>query len=744
MVMRANTARARLILARQLFGLLFCAATLLAGCNQSGRSSAPSAAPLSAGQIDTARLLAADAEPGNWLTSGRDFGKSHYSPLSSINRETVQRLGFAWDYATHTNRGLQATPVVVDGIMFTSGVAGRVYALDAATGRELWAFNPQVDGQVSRKVCCDNVNRGVAVWQGRVYVAALDGRLFALDARSGAVVWQVDTVVDPARGYTSTGAPEIAGDKVVIGNAGGEYDARGYVSAYTLQDGKLVWRFFTVPGDPRRPFEHPELELAAKTWDKASRWEIGLGAAVWDGMVYDPTLDLLYIATGNAQPWSQGKRSPAGGDNLFACSVIALQASTGRMAWYYQQVPGDQWDFDSNAPMVLADLHVNGRRRPVLMHAPKNGFFYVIDRKSGEVLSAKNIVPVNWTNGLETKTHRPVIDRQAVDYRTGPKAIYPWGSGAHNWAPMAYSAQSGLMYIPVNEGANVMFDARDTLPHRPALTNVATTSIPVGSFRGLPTGNLPERITAALRDPKLTRNLPHSDLRAYLDAWDPVTQQRVWRVDMRSAYDRGGVLATGGELVVQGNTAGELKFYDARSGALLHTLDIGTSIVAAPMTYRIGDVQYIAVMAGLGGGPLSFAPPTGSAADQRGNQGRILAFRLDGGPTPKPDLLPPVPDFPQPPPLTATPDVVSRGAGLFAANCGRCHLNASARGATPDLRRMSAGTHQAFRQIVLHGSLRARDMPQWDDVLSEADADAIQAYLIGLSWEAFRAQGATH
>jgi quinohemoprotein ethanol dehydrogenase len=721
--------------ARIAAGLLL--ALLLAVACDSRTTHSPVSTP-SAGQVDRARLLAADSEPQSWLTAGRDFGKSHYSPLTQINKDNVRSVGFAWEYQTHTNRGLQATPIVVDGVMYTSGVAGRAYALDAATGKELWSFDPQVDGQVSRKACCDIVNRGVAVWRGKVYVAALDGRLFALDAGSGAILWQTDTVIDHARGYTSTGAPEIAGSNIVIGNAGGEYDARGYISAYNLDDGSLSWRFFTVPGDPRKPFEHPELELAARTWDPVSRWELGLGAPVWDGMVYDPTLDLLYIATGNALPWSQGKRSPAGGDNLFACSVLAINATTGRMAWYYQEVPADQWDYDSNAPMILADLTIGGQKRAVLMHAPKNGFFYVFDRKTGEVISAKNFVPVNWTKGLDPKTFKPIIDREAVDYAGSPKAVYPWGGGAHSWAPMAYSTQTGLVYLPVTEGANILFDATDRIERRPALTNSVTSSIALGAFRSMPPANLPARIKTALAAPDLTQNVPHKGLQSYLDAWDPVRQQRVWRVEMANLFDRGGVLAVGSGLVAQGNMAGLLNFHDATNGALLHSIDTGSSIVAAPMTYSIGTEQYLAVMASVGGGPLSFNPPPDSAAYKRGNLGRVLVFKLGGGETPRPALLPPVAPTPQPPPLSASADEIARGASLFAQNCSRCHANVSTRGSTPDLRRMSAATHAAFEQIVLKGALRPRGMPQWDDVLSESDTQAIHAHLISLGWEAFR------
>jgi quinohemoprotein ethanol dehydrogenase len=369
---------------------------------------------------------------------------------------------------------------------------------------------------------------------------------------------------------------------------------------------------------------------------------------------------------------------------------------------------------------------------------PRTASFYVFDRKTGEVISAKNFVPVNWTKGLDPKTFKPIIDREAVDYSGSPKAVYPWGGGAHSWAPMAYSTQTGLVYIPVTEGANILFDATDNIERRPALTNSVTSSIALGAFRSMPPADLPARIKTALAAPDLTRNVPHKGLQSYLDAWDPVRQQRVWRVAMANLFDRGGVLATGSGLVAQGNMAGALNFHDASSGALLHSIDTGTSIVAAPMTYSIGTEQYVAVMASVGGGPLSFNPPPDSAAYKYGNQGRILVFKLGGGVTPKPALLPPVEPIPQPPPLRATAEIVARGASLFAQNCSRCHANVSTRGSTPDLRRMSAATHAAFEQIVLKGALRPRGMPQWDDVLSESDTQAIHAHLISLGWEAFR------
>ncbi|HEU4618538.1 MAG TPA: PQQ-binding-like beta-propeller repeat protein, partial [Gammaproteobacteria bacterium] len=368
--------------------LAVSAGALLAACGgpgESGNEAAASARTASSaarafGRIDRERLLAADREPGSWMTEGRDVGKTHFSPLAGIDRETVGRLGFAWQYDTHTTRGLEATPVVVDGVMYAAGTTGRVYALDAATGKELWAFDPHSDGQVNRYACCDEVNRGLAVYDGLVYVGAFDGRLFALDAQTGAVVWQIDTFIYKDRAYSSSGAPEIAGDVVVIGNAGADYDARGYISAYDRKTGALKWRFFTVPGDPAKGFEHPELEMAAKTWDPHSRWDVGGGGTVWNSMVYDPELNLLYVGTGNAALFNWHERSPSGGDNLFLCSILAIDPDTGRLVWYYQEVPRESWDYTATQPMILADLDIKGTRHKVIMQAPKNGFFYVLDR----------------------------------------------------------------------------------------------------------------------------------------------------------------------------------------------------------------------------------------------------------------------------------------------------------------------------------------------------------------------------
>jgi len=463
--------------------------------------------PMGRGQIDLKRLMAADKHPDLWLTSGRDFGKSHYSPLAQINKDNVGRLGFAWSYDTHTIRSLEATPIVVDGVMYASGSVGQVYALDAKTGNEIWTFDPKSDLRVNQRACCDEVNRGVAVWKGKVYVASFDGHLIALDANTGQELWRVDTIVDKKRAYTSTGAPQVAGHVVVIGNAGAEYDARGYVSAYDLDTGKLAWRFYTVPGDPSKPYENPELEMAAKTWDPKSNWPMGGGGTVWGDMAYDPELNLLYFGTGNGTYYDQSRRSPSGGDNLFIASILAINPDTGRLVWHYQEAPGDQWDYDVVQQIVLADLKIGGQVRKVLMQAPKTGFFYILDRKTGRVLSAEKFVPVTWADHVDLKTGRPVEAADARSYRyssNGKKLIEPSPMGGHNWNPMSYDPQTGLVYIPATENGQE------------------------GIFSG----------------------------QSFLRAWDPIRGTKVWDVPRPGWWDRGGVLSTAGGIVFTGTVTG--------------------------------------------------------------------------------------------------------------------------------------------------------------------------------------------
>ena len=361
----------------------------------------PAIAPLlvNAAAVDAKRL--ASREPDQWLAPGGDASGSYYSPLKEIDTTNVARLGFAWAYDLGTGRGQESTPLVIDGVMYASSNFGRVYALDAASGKELWKYDPHIDGQWARYACCDAVNRGIVAFEGRLYVEALDGWLHAVDARTGLLLWKVDTLVDrhSHQPYSLSGAPQLAGDLIIVGNAGGDFaGARGYVSAYDLKSGELRWRFFTVPRDPAAGSQdQPHLDVAIKTWDPKHRWDAGSGGTVWDGMAYDPTLELLYFGTGNAAPYNHYVAGRSSGDELYAASIMAVHAASGTLAWYYQTVPGDRWDFDSSQKLVLADVDVHGRRRQVLMQAAKNGFYYVLDRASGELLSAHNFAFVNWT-----------------------------------------------------------------------------------------------------------------------------------------------------------------------------------------------------------------------------------------------------------------------------------------------------------------------------------------------------------
>ena len=678
------------------------------------------------------------ASPGDWPTIGGTAAGTHYSPLAAIDTHDVARVGFAWQVRLPTTRGLEATPVVVDGVMYTSGNWGTVYAMDAATGRELWTFDPQVDGQWGRSACCDVVNRGVAVADGVVYVASLDGRLHALDAATGKPRWTANVL--PVRGraafeYSITGAPLIAGRLVVIGSGGADFHgARGFVAAFDRRTGRLQWRFYTVPRDPASgPQDQAHLVRAVGTWSRHTNWKDGGGGTVWDGMAYDPRLDLVYVGTANPSPYVIGK-DERGEDALYAASIVAIHASTGRLAWYYQEVPGDGWDYDATQDLILARLPVDGHERDVLIQAAKDGFLYVLDRRTGRLLSARPFAFENWARGIDPNTGRPRRNA-AADYDTGPKLVFPGMTGAHSWQATAYDPATRLVYVPVIDAPMVYVRTA----HRPA-------GLIQGSFEVA--GIFPKDYDpAAMRSlfgplpslAQLARRAGHPAVaRGVLRAIDPRTGRWVWSADGSDPWD-GGALATAGGLVVRGDVAGRLDFYAADSGRLLRRIETGSSIIAAPMTYRVRGVQYVAVMAGYGGGTLADPFPAGSAARKYGNAGRILAFKLGGGAVPIPAPLVPAP-FPQPPPRRGTAAEVHAGAVLYDRYCSRCHV--FGRGVLPDLRRVSGATLGDFDRIVLDGALRPLGMARWDDVLDRHQADAIQAYLIDAAWQAYDAERA--
>ena len=668
----------------------------------------------------------------DWTNPGGDAGKTHHSTLIKIDRSNVNQLGLAWQAELGTNRVLEATPVVVDGVMYTSGVAGRAYAFNAATGEEIWTFEPEVDMQVNRTTCCDMANRGVAVANGKVFVAALDAQLYALDAKTGAVVWQTDTVDDPKRGVHSTGAPEVAGNVVVIGNGGAEYDVRGYVSAYDLDSGELAWRFHTVPRDPELgKQDHPDLEEAVKTWDPESRWDIGGGGTAWDAIHYDPLTGYVIIGTGNGGPYHTAKRSPQGGDQLYLSSLVALDAKTGRVAWHYQETPGDDWDYTATSPMILTDMDWEGETdRPVVIHAPKNGFLYILDRRDGKLLRAKPIARQNWTRGIDPETGKPIPNPEAADYSKGPKIVFPATPGARNWHPASYDPESGLYFAPVQDMGNLMFMTPGQKPMREkAINNDAALIFGPDIEPALPT--LPPQVQEAVRALPAFEEIKKQPFTSELRAIDPLTGEAKWRVSMDGWQDRGGVLTTASGLLFQGNLAGQLRVFDMESGKLLKTIETGTSILAAPMTYEVDGVQYVAVMAAWGGGGFPYVPRY-SAAYERSNQGRLLVFKLGGDDVPMPDKLPPLEVAPEPPAQAdgVTTDTIARGQQLFfSVGCALCHSNQH-RSITPDLRRMQPNIHQAFDQIVLEGALVGGGMPRWDDLLTKEDSAAIHAWLI--------------
>src|SRR5438874_2669172 len=375
-------------------------------------------------------LSTASNDAADWTTYGRTNDEQRFSPLSQVSDQNISQLGLAWSRELGTSRGLEATPLVSNGVIYTTGEWSVAYALDAKSGEILWTFDPQVPRARARKICCDVVNRGLAFYHDKVFLGTLDGRLIALDAKTGKPVWDVVTV-DQSKSYAITGAPRIAKGLVLIGNAGSEFGVRGCVSAYDAETGKLVWRTFTVPGDPARGFESKALEEAAKTWH-GQWWVTGGGGTPWDSIVYDPELDLVYVGTGNGTAWYRDLRSPGGGDNLYLASIIALRASNGELVWHYQVTPGDNWDFDATQPLMLANLKIDGATRKVIMQASKNGFFYLLDRQSGRFISAKPFVKgITWASEINPKTGRPVESATAYE-ALKPVLVSPDPDGALN------------------------------------------------------------------------------------------------------------------------------------------------------------------------------------------------------------------------------------------------------------------------------------------------------------------------
>ena len=656
---------------------------------------------------------AGQAPSVDWAMVGRTFDEQHFSPLTQINDHNVGRLGLAWYADIATERGMEGTPLEIGGVLYNVQPWNIVTAYEATSGKVLWTFDPHVPTKYGRMACCDIVSRGLAAANGKIYVATLDGRLIALDAASGKPVWSVLTV-DNSKNYTITGAPRVYDGKVLIGNGGAEMGVRGYVTAYDAETGRQAWRFYTVPGDPSKGFENKAMQMAARTWT-GEWWKAGGGGTVWDSMAYDPALHMVYIGVGNGSPWAQIFRSPGGGDNLFLASIVALDVRTGEYEWHYQTVPGEEWDYTATQQMILADLPIGGKVRKVIMQAPKNGFFYVLDRRTGELMSARATVPINWASGIDMKTGRP-IGNPAVRYGKVPVMVSPGAGGAHNFNAMAYSPKTGLVYLPVSE-TYMAYAAADSFD--PAHPGLGT------SFAGY--------------DAERKRIAEYADAhsRQWLSARDPVTQKEVWRTpDERKGS--GGVLVTAGNLVFEGKIGTTFAAYRADTGRKVWEMPVQQVPIAAPITYMVDGVQYIAVNAGWGGG-LAHVERSNYSKLFIGKP-RLLVFKLGGSAKlpPMPKESTEVPELAAPPKLTASAAVVAKGEQLYGQNCALCH-GVAARGGVKDLRHMSPQTHADFLAIVLGGKRAANGMASFADVLTKDEAEAIHQYLIARAnadWDA--------
>jgi quinohemoprotein ethanol dehydrogenase len=696
-------------------GLWFAAAlagATLSGCggaNDGAITSATPGTPPAANAprpVDDARLRNAANEPESWLTHGGTYAEQRFSPLTQINKETLAQLAPAWFHEFDTYRGQEATPLVADGVLYTTTAWSKAYALDAATGKLLWSYDPKVPGPAGAKACCEVNARGPALYEDKVIIATLDGRLIALDRATGAPVWSTQTI-DQSTMLTITGAPRVVKDKVIIGNAGAEFGVRGYVSAYDARTGEFAWRFYVVPGDPAKGPDGAASDkalaaIAGPTWF-GRWWEIGGGGTPWDAIVYDAELDQLYVGTGNGSPWNRNVRSDGKGDNLFLASVLALDPDTGEYLWHYQEAPGDSWDFTSTQPMTLADLTLDGETRKVLMHAPKNGFFYVIDRHTGRVLKANNFVPTYWATHVDVATGKPAIAANAY-YDQGPFLGSPTGLGAHNWSPMSYSPLTGLVYFRASR-AQMIYRNDPDFVFRPGLNNT-------GIYRGAPTAE--DRALLAA-NPPLTGSA--------LLAWDPLAGAPRWEVPGNG----GGTLATAANLVFQGRGdgghTGELVAFDAATGERLWSHATPNAMPSGAISYSVNGEQYIAIMGGRG-----FSGGEDSQARAR-NPGRIFAFKLGGTATlpPEPGPAPP----PNPPSETWPANVVAAGSEAYRLHCSRCHGgDAHSINVIPDLRRSAALTNrELWQSIVIGGALEANGMISWREFFDADVAENIRAFV---------------
>ena len=663
--------------------------------------------------VDHARIANADAPAnvGQWASYSRTWDEQRYSPLTQINDTNAQRLGLAWYDDLETYRGVQASPLMLDGVLYNASIYNIVTAYDAKTGRKLWTYNPKVEKIWARWACCGPSSRGIAAWGNKIIIGALDGRLIAIDRKTGKELWVTQTFEPNKDPYSITGAPRVYDGKVIIGNGGGDYGSRGFVSAFDAETGKKLWKFFIVPTDPSKGPDGEAsdnvMEMATKTWS-GKFWEAGGGGNAWDSFAYDPKLNTVYIGTGNGSPHMWHHRSEGKGDNLFLCSMLAVDATTGKYKWHYQMVPEEDWDYTCTQPIVLADMTIEGKTRQVAMQAPKNGFFYVIDRTNGKLISAKSYVSVNtWASHIDMATGRPVLQPGAHNTTT-PHLMNPSWLAAHTWHPMSYNPKTGLVYLSAQEQGSIYANAAD------------------GAYKYTPGPGRSNSGQSFGSDPELRKKLQEEANRTekgYLLAWNPKTQKEAWRVPYPHPGS-GGVLSTAGNILIQPTIKKTVAVYRATDGKKLWEMNVDQAGTAGAITYMIDGQQYIAINVGWGGSPVYNLTNNGPF---RTATAKLLVFKLDAKGVTLPPM-PPADDEPVQPTDRVAADVAKRGATLYGENCNKCHGD-NAIGGVKDLRKMSAKTRATFMDILLKGTREDKGMPSFAGQLTEAQGKDIYGYL---------------
>ena len=654
---------------------------------------------LAACQLAVAAHAPVIGSGAEWYNVNGDSDETGYSRLDQITAANAGGLGLAWYLDLPGEASLEASPIEVGEEIYFTGSYATVYAVDARSGQLAWKFEPKTwEHNPAKMNYSFAANRGAAYDNGKIFSAALDGRLFALEAKTGRLIWSTETT-DPNGGQTVTGAPRVFNGKVIIGQAGADFGMRGYVTAYDQETGKQVWRFYVVPGSPDTNKGDPAMEAAAKTWNGEFWKKTGGGGGPWDSITFDAELNRIYVGTANASPYDPEARSPAGGDNLYTASIVALDANTGKYVWHYQVNPRDSWDYDCTQQMTLATLVIHGKHRKVLLQAPKNGFFYVLDRRSGKPISAERLGKVTWADHIDLKTGRPA-ENPNIRYETGESVIYPFNSGLHSWMRMAYSPATGLVYIPTMQMA--------TRFHRgePRDDDFNVFGLNVASVGGNP-----------------------GDGKGTLVAWDPVARKARWHVPLDTLWN-GGVVSTAGNVVFQGTADGWFSAYDARTGARLWHQNVGMGIIAAPMTYSVSGKQYVAVLAGYGGSAAVLSDIMNVGWKYTGPR-RLVTFALDSK-----AVLPPS----EPPTLQVNardnpaevldPRQIAVGKAMIMA-CAACHGRnmVGAGGPAPDLRESNIPLDpEAFWSVVHDGSLIARGMPRFG-IFGKPEIDAIRQYI---------------